>query len=464
MILHTPDYLIAYGTSGAPVPIPCEQLGLDPVSIRRANLDVDVLELEQHRVRGAWAAELSHDTAVRFYRRDPETGDLRQLFCGRVVAPMEAIDEHARRRVVRVHNVMQLYRESLFQRGRWVPFFFRRSDQIWRNSSAYPFFPVDDDPDLSGHECKLFEGYNFFAWPYGTGSYAGHDVAQLVRQSVLRAVREWQHHVIFLHRRNNVTLGPGAGPNDLPFPLIPDGLEHTWHADVRIGDLGQAIWPTPAEQRELNYLDWLIAITKPLPDFCTWVDYAGGMNPVLRLVRFASAAPVDLSDGGWPVISMHVARQINEEIAALFIINQSEVTSGPMRPRVIRSHYPLPPPARNPLDRRSLLEDFGEPLGWTPPNYQDQLAEQLGSIVTAPALSGTIRFSGDAWKWCRPGSRLATDAWPSAAMVQETHHDLATEVLTAQVGPPRHLGRYDADTLRAWLLGQYIGATPGEVE
>jgi hypothetical protein len=407
--------------------VPCESLGLDPVSIRKASLDVDVLEMEQHKVRGGWAVTLNHGANVRLVREDPETGGLTQVFMGRVVSPMESREASRRRRVVRVHNVMQLAKECLFTRGRWVTHFLPPG-------SGTGFYGPNAANNANGHECNVFLGFNFFLAT--RGRFAGRRVARMVRQSVRRALDEWAFNFAALCVRGGFS------------QVTPPQSGLVWGAEApRIIDLGTHIWPDTAGPEALNYLDWLIRITQPMPDTFSTVLY-DTIRPEVVVGRYDKVAPVDL-DVGPPCTSVHVGREITEESAGVVIVSQAGNTV-PFRARSAGVGFPASP-------MPNLLDPRVVPIDWVPApgSYiQGDVAGEIGRLLTAQRWSGNITLSDGAWKWCRPGSVLRIGG--SARLhVQETTVDLSTEALTASVGMPRHLGQRDMDDILAWMRGNF---------
>jgi hypothetical protein len=445
---RSPRYFVAINqaitsmSGGAPV-FPagslqlCESLGLDAVSIRKASLDVDVLEMEQHRVRGGWAVALNHGTNVRLVREDPETGSLTQVFMGRVVSPMESRESSRRRRVVRVLNVMQLARECLFTRGRWVTYFLPPPPA----GAGYPFFGINSANNANGHECTLFEGMNFFLRT--SGAYAGYRVASWVRQSVRRAVDEWGFNFAALAARGLATAGP-ALPGG---PSIPVESRWVWAPlQARITDLGTPIWPDPGGYAALSYLDWLIRITQPMPDAFSTVLY-DGLRPEVVVGRYDKVTPVEIEVGA-PCTSVHVGREVHEEAAGVVVVSQ--VDTVPFRTRSPGVGFPSPP-VPNLLDPRVI------PIDWVPgpgTYVEGDVTREIGALLTAQRWSGSVTLSDGAWKWCRPGSVLSLGG--SARMhVQETTVDLSTEAVTASVGMPRHLGQRGMEDVLAWMRGNF---------
>ena len=448
----TVNALVSDDEDGNPVYPPgsvvsCESLGIDPVSIRKASLDVDVLELEQHRVRGAWAVTLAQDDNVRLIRQDPVSGALEQLFCGKVISPMSTYDAGRRRRVVRVHNVMQLARECLFTRGRWVTHFLPQVT----SSAEFPLYPVDASNNRNGHECRPFVGQNFFEWPYDDGPLAGYRVARVVRQSVRRALDEWSFNFGRLVRRFGYQkLSP-----------LQAGLVWGCGTGAKITDLGRAVWPDTQSHVSLSYLDWLIKITQPLPDVFSSVSYTASA-PVVTIGRFSRVTAVAL-DLGHPCMSVHVGRQIHDEATAVLLINQGGDAERIARTRIVRARYPgAPTPTPNLLNRRVMPIDFQYALTTDPDSaIANTFVNEIGQLLTAPRWTGSLTLAGGAWAWCRPGSVL-TVAGEGRLSVQETTHDLSSDSLAVSVGPPRHLGQYDSDDIISWVRGNFFPteATP----
>lgn len=441
---RSPSYFLVINQpvvdDGAGVPIfesgwlqSCESLGIDVVSIRRASMDVDVLEMEQCKVRGAWAVTLAHDADVRLVRQDPVTGVRRQLFAGKVTSPTEGADAGRRRRQIRVHNVMQAAKECLFTRGLWTTAFL----PVPPGGAGYPFFPVDDSNNLNGHECTPFGGFNFFTWPYSGSPLTGYKVRRAVEQSVRRALEEWSFNLAALVTR----LGYRTGSTS----------SRVWGANgAVVTALGEPVWPEMQGEQSLSYLDWLIRITQVIPDIYSVVTYAGSA-PVVTVGRFKESSPVTITEAEI-CLGVHVGRQRHDEAEGVIIINQGNTGTNVVRQRLVRARYPNVS-TLNLLDRRVVPIDFQTALPLAPDSTRaNEIIAEIGALLTGAQWSGSLTLSGGAWGWCRPGSVLQF-AGGGRLNVQETVHDLATDSVSVSVGQARHLGQFGRDEVVAWLAG-----------
>jgi hypothetical protein len=380
----------------------------------------------------------NHDDDVRLVREDPVTGVRRQIFAGKVTSPKEGADAGRRRRQIRVHNVMQVAKECLFTRGRWVTYFL----PVPPPGSGYPFFPVDASNDANSHENTLFFGLNYFNWPYSGSPYTGYKVGRDVRQSVRRALEEWSFNLAALVTRLGYRTGTTAS--------------RVWGANgAVISELGQAVWPEMQAHESLSYLDWLIRITQTIPDIYSTVTYQGSA-PVVTIGRFGEVKGVLIS-GAEPCLGVHVGRQRHDEAAGVVIVNQGATVPGSTtRARVVRARFP-DSSSLNLLDRRVVPIDFLSRLAIDPDSTEAaNLVTNIGYLLTQPQWTGSVTMTGGAWEWCRPGSVLRVDGG-DRLNVQETTHDLATDALTVSVGPPRHLGQFGREEIVAWLAGAFVG-------
>jgi hypothetical protein len=415
---------------------PCEELGLDPISLRRANLDIDFLEMEQHRVRGQWAVTLPHDADIRFYDYKAATDNLQQVFMGRVLSPQEAGDAGSRNRIVRVAGVGELLRQLRFHRGQFVP---GRVGGPVRN----PWEAVDRGVTVNGHIVPMWWG----AYLANDPAHPGERIKLYRRQTVRRAIDE-----VFL---NLQYLLPWHG-----------GITNVWSPTLQSLALPTGTnQPLPKfeESTEGTYLDWLVRLLQPVPDAWMRWDYSGE-RPQASVGRFGDVAPVVLGDG-WPVLDGFVERQRHQESLGLRVmlgssqLSVEEFNRG-YGNRVAWADFPAAAP-RNTLRRQTAILFFGQEAAdeWMVQADAQAIAAFAGPFLTGPMVSGTLRVAG-APAWCQPGAVIQREG--VRVNVQETVLDLATNTVTASLGVPRHLGVSGIPQLGRWTQQAYR-AMPGVV-
>lgn len=405
---------------------PCESLGLDPIAIRRASLDIDYLEMEQHRKRGDWVTTIPHDADVRFYDYKRSTDNLLQIFMGRVMSPQKSNDANSQRRIIRVAGVGELLRELQFHRGQFVP----------GRIPGPPVFDYEQTSraiDKNGHVVPLFWGA--FHQPIS----GGQRVKAYRNQTVAQAITE-----VFM---NLSYLLPWHG-----------GITNVWRPQLQSLALGtNAPQPLATTSDQANYLDWLVKLMQPVPDGWMRWDYSGS-RPQATVSRFSTQVALALTPG-WPLVSAFVERRQHEETPGMVIIfGSTSLSVGEFNrgygSRVAYANFPAGTP-RNPLRRNTAMITFdgSSPVIISPENASKH-ANYAGPYVTGPQVTGSLTFA-NAPHWCRPGAVFTLDGL--RLNTQETIHDLATDQITASVGVPRHLGADDIASVSRWLTKGVTG-------
>jgi hypothetical protein len=432
MSLVSPSYYISI--AGGPE-TPCETLGIDPLSIRRASMDIDYLEMEQHRKRGQWVQTLPHDADIRFYRYKPSTDNLFQLFMGRVISPQTASDSHSTRRIIRVAGVGQLLKQLRFHRGQFVP------------------GRVGGPPQNPWEEVSRAVETNGDVVPLWWGAYLATDPRNPTTQ-------------IKLYRIQNVRQAASEVFLNLQY-LLPwhGGITNVWSPTLKSLALGtNPPRPLPFDAGQNNYLDWLIRILQAVPDaFLRW-DLSGA-RPEATIGRFGLQSPLTLNPGP-PLATQFVERRQHEEALGLLVtLGSTSLTVAEFNRgygnRVRWGHFPTSSPARNSLRRQTSVLHFGPESGGAnlTPEGAQAIADYAGPFMTGPLLSGSLTFI-NAPDWCTPGTVFSLAG--QRLNVQETIHNLATDQITAQVGVPRQLGVDDITGVGAWLANT-LRAMPGVV-
>ncbi len=400
-------YFLKTGSSSTRVD--CEDLLIGARSIHFQNLQPDVLNLVQHRsAAGEWLGSIGHDTVLRLDREDPDTGDFQQVFCGRVISPEDVVNESGATRTIRVAGVLQAFGEFRMVRGSW-----------------------DGTSISSGGVHSGVQPGNLFNSPV-VGTHYGYNWASTLggtfyknqgQQSISAAVQE----VV-----------------DFVYAQVSDqGLGSVWLPVLMSNYFGDnPLTPLPVWSENVSALEFLVRLVRPQVDSYCSVDYSG-TSPEVRFGRFRDVSEVDLT-AGFPLIETRVQRKQHEESLGVIVTTDdgSRDTVIPWWP--VSPLVAVPSGARY-LDRRIVTLTATTPPAGTPSVYGPILAESL----TRELWTAQVALCGDAWQWCRPGAVLAVDG--ARLDVQRATWDLATDVVTAEAGVPRHLGVDDLEGLTNWL-------------
>lgn len=389
----------------------CESLRIGPRSIDFTNMAPDVLTLVQHRKSdGTWMGNFAHDRTVRFYREDPDSAELSQVFCGRVLAPETVSAGGGDKRIVRVAGVLQAFAEYKFVRGSW---------DGWLKAGSTRYTVYDS---------------NFYNSPV-VGLFYGNEWREMINGYYFKYVGQQTIPAAFQELIDYVVARVSA-----------DDLGEVWSPELVSNYFGPSpLTPKPAWEENVSCDEWLVKVLRPQVDAFVSVDYSGD-RPALRAGRYRDEPVVELPERGWPLMETRTRRRYDQEakgIAVAMSLGRSDAVTG------FTSVSPITeqPSGKRFIDRRTVALISADTPSGVPSVYGPILADSL----IRPLVEADITLHGDAWQWCRPGTVVKLAEGGDRMNVQTASWDLTTDTVTARTGAPRQLGIGDLESLSTWL-------------